>query len=146
MSAIPGVETPVLDKVHAPAECDGKIVTHSQMIGQFLDWLRDSKHIHLAVWLDTKEVPVMREDLPKNEQGEPPEGVKRFSPEWDAWKWEVVRYDIEDRIEPILVPASKGFSALLHDYFDIDPNAIENERRAMLAMLATLREGNTSAS
>lgn len=41
--------TPVLDAMHVEHPCDGKMVTHSNLIGAFLDWLSE-QGIQLAKW------------------------------------------------------------------------------------------------
>lgn len=103
--------TPVLDRRDAPSECDGRLVTHSNQIGQFLDWLSDQ-----GIVLAKRGATL---DLPKF--------ATPFSDEIVGWD------TVED--EDVLVPISEGPSALLHRYFDIDPDEEEAELRALLGWI-----------
>jgi hypothetical protein len=56
--------TPTLDRMHADFPCDGKMVTHSTLIGSFLDWM-SANGIHLAkyesvdaIYRDEQLVPI----------------------------------------------------------------------------------------
>lgn len=122
--------TPVLDALHAESPCDGKVVTHSQLIGQFLDWLNE-EGIHLAKWgHEFYSDPISRRDLPKDERGSSanlPAGVS-----YQDWLDVVVSYRDREGTEDRLIPIHEGPSQLLHRYFKVDPNAEENERRAIL--------------
>lgn len=97
------VPTPTLDRMQAPhvggwTRKEGepcRLVDHSQLIGQFVDWL-EGQGIHLARW-----TPMTDEE--KELLGD-----------------EVLLYAQEPR------------EKLLARYFDIDLNAVETEKRALL--------------
>lgn len=118
------VDTPTLAK-------RSKIIDESNAIGAFLDWLSE-KDIHLAVWSTKGDRAVFRSDLDHDDQRRQiPEGMKRYSDEYDAWLREIIGYEEVER-EPRLVLAGQSFSALLHEYFEIDAAAEERELRALL--------------
>ena len=53
VSPLPSMEkpaTPTLDRRSERHVCDGSILTHSQIVGEFLDWLTDERHVVLAEW------------------------------------------------------------------------------------------------
>ena len=78
-----------------------KIVDKSQSIGEFLEWLRFSKGIHLASWL-TIEVAAVPEY------------------NWAAYHYDDLAYHGETTTD------------LLAEFFDIDQDKLEQEKRQML--------------
>lgn len=134
--------TPSLDRMQAPhssgvwTKREGepcRLVDHSQLVGDFLDWLH-GQGLTLAKWgHETILVPIRRSDLPMEEWGEKPAGIARH-----FWLHEVVRYDEVEQDEDVLLPDGRSVDKLLHEYFQIDPEAEEREKRAVLAYV---REG-----
>lgn len=91
------VETPELDKA-------SKIVGESQRIGEFIDWVKDTKHIWLCQYITCTEV---REHI--------------FKPG--------TYYEVE---VTELVPIKISTESLLAEFFDINLDKIEAEKRALL--------------
>lgn len=119
--------TPILDRMSAPHDCDGAMTTHSQLIGAFLDHLNE-QGIQLAKWgHEMYSDPVYRHELPAAVRGEMPEGMNR-----NEWLDEVIRWVDREGSEDRLIPIGLGPKQLLEQYFGIDGNAVEKERRALL--------------
>ena len=131
--------TPTLDRRSAEAECNGSILTHSNKIGEFLDWLSE-QGIHLSTYSERDERPVYRNDLHKSDpRRQLPEGMKRYTEEHDRWLNEIIEWE-EIEVTPRLIPIGENFNSLLHRYFEIDPEAEEAERRALLDYVRSLNE------
>lgn len=123
----------------------------SETIGQFLDWLAE-QGIKLAVWEHSKECEAVSgpwvgatKDWPDQARGGPKwrcEGGRMVGHPMSN-KPGVVGGQCEkcggtgrvERIEPRLIPSSKGTELLLAEYFGITLARIESEKRAMLARL-----------
>lgn len=134
-------ETPTLDKMMT-------VKDESQSIGRFLDWLRDEKGIALAQdkkasWCcehcgDVPKEEVYFVDWLENDDAFWRHKAKHCKIVQDVLRRKksisVDKYQggAVEHIEAGLYPAFTSFDKLLHEYFDIDPNAVENERRALL--------------
>ena len=88
----------------------GKIKEKSQAIGDFLQYLSDVKHLHLAEWVLIDQFDIF---------GKPEEPVKRLF---------ITSYSMND---------------LLSEFFKIDQDKLEAEKRQMLD---SMREANKNAS
>lgn len=127
--------TPTLDRMQAPHRAgwtprEGdvcRLVDHSQLIGDFLDWL-DSQGVRLAHWgHETYLDPIRRRDLDDEARGDKPDGVSRFE-----WLGEVVDWEEREGTEDRLIPDGRSIQKLLAEYFGIDEDAVEREKRALL--------------
>lgn len=103
------VSTPTLDKRAA-------VIEESHAIGRFLDWLAE-QHIELVKEDERYSAVLSRRAYAAGDDPERNED-------------EV----IGQRGDPVTVylPIHEGPSSLLHRYFDIDPEAEENELRGLL--------------
>ena len=88
----------------------------AQKIGEFLEWLVD-QGFAVCSWQEWEE------------EVDPGEGLK---------KWKTHRRGY--------MPTRKTIDALLHDYFGIDANAEEQERRELLAYVAGQQDSTQSPS
>jgi hypothetical protein len=94
----------LLTKYPEHAKLD-KVKDKSQTIGEFLEWL-STKRREVAVWAEPKEPPYLDKDGElKSNENYMPEG------------WYPLNYSIEK---------------LLAEYFEIDLNKLESEKRQML--------------
>ena len=101
-----------------------KIQDASQAIGEFLEWLQAAQQIHLVRWgsfTDTKSCPRL---FLQGIQGTCRPDCARCGGTGQ------VEYQVEQ-----WVPDNRSITSLLGDYFGIDSNAIEWEKRAMLEEL-----------
>jgi len=80
----------------------GKIVEKSQAIGEFIEWLRYVKKLHLASWMDVEYTDTTL--FGKEEK--------------------IIRNELH--IQPV------DINNILAEYFDIDQKKLEEEKRAML--------------
>ena len=78
---------------------------HSQAIHEFVLWLQEKHKIFLASYL-------------KDDEGDPVEAYVKFE-------------GFEDKIN-IAAPDGKNITNLVAEYFEIDQNELENEKRRML--------------
>lgn len=134
-------------------ECErlAAVAPESNRIGEFLDWLTQERKIQLAVW-----EPLMECSGPGwFEATDCVDGrLIARSERWDRTLNRVVddgedigectRCDGSGRVErsePILVPASVGFEKLLAEFYDINLDKVDQERRAILDHLRTAQEG-----
>lgn len=117
----------------------------SQAIGEFLEWLQDEKHVELMVRYEREEdddgEPVYRDsngfvvpDWP------PPHSSSCYDKNYKARmareKAEgIERRLIRSRAGEILMPNTTRAEALLAQFFDIDLNKLEAEKRVMLEEL-----------
>jgi hypothetical protein len=125
---IPQPDTPTLNRLQAQVgDAPCRLVDHSNLIGEFLDWLEAQGGVLLAKYgVQTYDVPVYRHELTREERGPAPEGVDK-----GLWLEEIDHYETHETDER-LIPLGKGPSKLLHEYFDIDPDEEEREKRALL--------------
>ena len=98
------VKTPELNRLQA-------VTDKSQAIGQFLEWLRDEKHLSLGS-------PHEHDDGCENEQW--PNKGRKF----------LCGFSTGD-----LMPNFPNIEKLLAEYFEIDLDKCERERRRLLAMI-----------
>lgn len=98
-------------------ECDRllEVAPFSQKIGEFIDWLHDTKHWSIA------EEATDDEDDEVSEPGRAGSIARIFS--------------THPHGSLDLHPARYRTEALLAEFFDIDLNKVEDERRAILAAL-----------
>jgi len=113
----PYPETPTLNKRKEIAE-------ESQSIGRFLDWLRDEKRFSIGCHIHThRRGSVYETSFPSHDQ----EYIDRYcdftheSTKGRCWSG-----------SDHFIPISQGFSALLHEYFGIDPEKEDEEMKAVL--------------
>lgn len=93
-----------------------KISDQSQAIGEFLDWMSQEKKIIRASWLDAHKAWVPEDEgagfgLIQNDDGE-----------WGWWEHHPERLHMN----------TTSVQDLLAEFFKIDRNKIEDEKRAML--------------
>lgn len=111
------------------------ISDHSQVIGEFVEWLAGEKGIHLGEW----ERQIDCGWRSASTVG----GVPRLRcragqlithmGEENGDECEVCDgTGYVERIEPRMFPVNRGITNLLADFFDIDLDKIEVEKRAML--------------
>ena len=142
-----------------PEHCKLRAVRgQSQTVAEFLDWLCGDKGVELSQ-RHAYEVDEDGEPVYRNFEGEvipdwPPPGSRGiFAPEREARE----KRERAEGIRRRLVPSPSGehlvplvFSAtstekLLAEYFDIDLNKLEEEKRAMLDECRKLNEKNAPA-
>lgn len=107
---------PEHEKMHA-------VVERSQSIGEFIDWLRDEKHVwfmHHAKWEDALECSCLDERDPHD------------SAAWCSRCKNTGRYTRSGSGD---APFHFSTVELLAEFFEIDLRKIETEKRAMLAAL-----------
>lgn len=146
-----GVDTSELDRM-------AEVLERSQAIGAFLDWLTDVKRWHLAAWVTELEYePGERYEVIEAPpwRGRPGFRVRDrvsllpLSTRWDTR--EAAEQDAAERDAAYQREARKpeyrrlrvqGYSieALLAEYFGIDLDKIETERRALLDALRQANE------
>jgi hypothetical protein len=94
------------------------IAEHSQKIGEFLDWLRHEKHVQmLTTSVFTERCPVASCD---------PRDEGQYCPRCDNTGVIQIKADTPFWPNPV---------SLLAEYFEIDLDKIEDEKRAMLEKL-----------
>ena len=99
-----------------------KAVAHeSQTVGSFLEWLENEKHVELAVRHEHTE-GCYEEDVRLHGEGDPP------------FHWIARCGYREDALQPAFLAPRK----LLAEFFEIDEEELEREKRKMLE---ELREG-----
>jgi hypothetical protein len=100
----------------------------SQAIGEFLDWLSSEKSVHRMVWREWDEEFPCTDHRGWLRLGEGRERVCGYC--GGAGESGVIREHHEG-----WVPLPDTVRALLAEYFHIDQDALEAEKRAMLAEL-----------
>lgn len=123
-------ETPMVDKWSAA--CDQGAMT----LRSFLEWLRDVKHVHLATYeelMDTNPCPKnpdLNFSVPRAEQcfaGKLPDGSMCPRCEGNGY----VEYKRPAQLFPVT-----NRDAYVYEFFEVDPVALDNDRRALLEALA----------
>lgn len=133
--------TPTLDKMMA-------VKDESQSIGRFLDWLRDEKGIALAqdkkaTWCcehcgDVPKAEVYFVNWMENDDAfwrhaaKHCEHVQKVLRKKGSISVDKYQGGAVEHHEAGLYPAFTSFEKLLHDYFEINANEVEKERRALL--------------
>ena len=117
-------DTPELDKQHKAIE-----ERHSQELGEFLDWLRDEKGYVIAQYPE-------RSDFCFNCEHEEPHTLGPELPDRCTYEDEAEECDCRTRQlnnPDRLFPVSLNMERLLADYFRIDYDKAEEEKRSVLA-------------
>lgn len=133
-------ETPTLDRMQAPhhgawTRREGepcRLVDHSQLIGEFLDWL-EANDIVLARWGQHDEVPVYWDRESAAEAGVKFRG---FLSTDELGEGEVNEFVVKEW-KPIvrenqMEPHHEHREKLLARYFEIDLDKADDEKRALL--------------
>lgn len=93
-----------------------KVKEQSQTIGEFLEWMNEEKGIVACRWHEMQ-----------TESKDDPDGPSSINPSGKITYTEPARY----------LPANYNIQMLLAEYFEIDLDVIEQEKRAMLAALTS---------
>ena len=109
-----------------------KVVDRSQAIGEFLEWLRSTKRVHLHVWLD--EQTEYEADCPGEWSYTCEDG--RAISVVGTNKGECEKCDGTGKVtvrEPGWYPIGTPTTELLAEFYDIDLKKIDAEKDQMLA-------------